>query len=362
MSTSKRNFSIESLERRECLTATVMEIEPNNNQFQGTQFALDPADNTAELIGNSLNDDDKDWFRFTVPSDGFLTAEVSSSNGNFAALEVERLNGTEVMSTDPNDGINTASGAVTAGEELFVRMRSKNDSAAAYSTRLRLGDTDPGGDPTGGGGPTGDPTQFYAEVENNDRKFRATPFDLIQDGVIQLQGTSTNDDDKDFFVFTMPSTGDVSFEVTSPNNEFAQLQIEDRFGNDIIETDPNDGINTGSVTLQGGDTFYLRMRAKDDAPAQYEVNIGLTAPTGTAVGQGTWQNATGFDDGGDSGSNSGPNGVGVSTPATTKVARAETRLSTRVTGESAYEGTVHQERHEATDTVMADLPGLFGSL
>lgn len=367
MSNKKRNFSIESLERRECLTATIMEVEPNDNQFQGTRFSLDPADNAAELIGTSLNDDDKDWFRFTVPTDGFLSAEVSSPNGNFAALEVERLNGSEVMSTDPNDGVNTTSGAVSAGEELFVRMRSKDGSAAEYSTLLTLGDTDPGGGGPGGGGnpggPIGDPTAFYAEVENNDRKFRATPFDLIQDGVIQLQGTSTSDDDKDFFSFTMPADGDVTFEVFSTNNEFAQLQIEDRFGNDIIETDPNDGVNTGSVTLQGGDTFYLRMRAKDAAPAQYEVNIGLTAPTGPAIGEGERPNSSAFDTngGGNAGGNSGPVGSGVFVPNTPMTSICGGRLSARVVAESPYRNSVKEDHHDTTDAVMSELNSLFGS-
>ena len=287
MAIRRSQLFIESLERRECLTATVMEVEPNDDQFQGTPFAMDPADNSAELIGTSVNDDDKDWFRFTVPADGTLTADVASGNGNFAALEVERANGMEVMSTDPNDGINTASAGVSAGEELFVRLRSKTDSAADYNALLTL---DAGGDPPvdpPGVDPPGEPTQFFQEMENNDRKSRANPFALIPDGVIQLQGTSNSDRDRDFFVFTMPTDGDVIFEVNSPNNEFAQLQIEDRFGNDIVETDPNDGINVGSVTLRGGDTFFLRMRAKDSAPAQYEVNLGLTAPTGAVIGEAT---------------------------------------------------------------------------
>ena len=355
MAIGKKTLSIESLERRECLTATVMEVEPNDNQFQGTPFALDPADNSAELIGTSVNDDDKDWFRFTVPADGTLTANVGSGNGNFAALEVERANGMEVMSTDPNDGINTASAGVTAGEELFVRLRSKTNSAANYNALITL---DAGGDPPvdpPGVDPPGQPTQFFQEMENNDRKSRANPFDLIPDGVIQLQGTSASDRDRDFFVFTMPADGDVTFEVLSPNNEFAQLQIEDRFGNDIVESDPNDGVNIGSVTLRGGDTFFLRMRAKDSAPAQYEVNIGLTAPTGAVIGEDTpnfYKTAT--PNSGNSSLLVIPNGDDQGTIAT----------PSQLTAWNANQDEIfsQRDREDATDRVMIDLGTGFGAI
>ena len=109
---------------------------------------------------------------------------------------------------------------------------------------------------------------------------------MISDGVVQLQGTSLSDDDKDFFRFTMPADGDISFEVNSTNGNFAQLQLEDRLGNDIIETEPNDGINSGSVTLRGGDTFYVRLRSKTDGPAEYQVNIGMSAATSTPISAG----------------------------------------------------------------------------
>ena len=355
MGIRKRALSVESLERRELLTTTVFEVEPNNNELQGTPFQLDPADNSAELIGTSVNDDDDDWFRFTVPADGVLNAEVTSPNGNFAELDVERLDGTEILETDPDDGINSACGVVTAGEELFVRFRSDNSMPADYNGMLTL---DPNGTGTGcnngagGPGPVGNPTEFYPEVENNNQKARATPFELIQDGVIQLQGTSQNDRDRDFFVFTMPADGDVTFEVFSPNGEFADLEIEDRFGNEIIETEPDSGINTGSVTLRGGDTFFLRMRADDALAAQYEVNIGLTAPTGAIIGEGQPKFFEQAQGGGHNALHTQPGDVSDSDSI------APLQLKTWSVNNDDIFGT--RDRQDATDVAMADINALFG--
>ena len=93
---------------------------------------------TARLLGTSASHDDKDFFTFTAPRGGTLRATVQTTNGRFAQLEVETAAGVEVLETQPNDGIHSASGALQAGVTYFVRLRAPDTAAAGYVVDLNL--------------------------------------------------------------------------------------------------------------------------------------------------------------------------------------------------------------------------------
>ena len=265
--------AVERLERRDLLTTTVFEVEPNDVRPAATPFEI--SDQGAALAGTSQSDDDKDFYVFTPTQSGTLHIDVSSSNGNFAQLEIENALGDSIFETEPNDGSNAGSVEVSAGERLFVRLRSKTDRPAEYSAQLSL-DADPGTDP---GDPGTDPadadTDIFPEVEANDRQSQANPFALGDNGLATLTGISQSDDDKDFFVFTPTESGTLHINVSSSNGNFAQLEIENAFGDSIFETEPNDGINVGSINLVEGQSLFVRLRSKTSQPAEYSAELSL---------------------------------------------------------------------------------------
>jgi uncharacterized protein YdeI (BOF family) len=262
-----RRLRLEALEDRLLLSANITEVEPNNIKSQATVFTV-PDDGIVQLQGTSLNKDDKDFFRFTAAQAGPVNLAVQAVTGPFAKLEFKDNLGNQLLETQPNDGINGGTVNLVAGRTYFVRLRSPNSSPAGYLVDMTFGGSGGGGG--GGSGPV------FNESEDNNSKSLADAFALNADGVAQLVGTSDNHDDKDFFVFTAQSSGTLNVVVSSTNGSFAQIEIKDRFGNSIFETEPNDGINSGSVQVLEGMTYFVRLRATGDSPAAYDVDLTLS--------------------------------------------------------------------------------------
>ena len=163
----------------------IAERENNNRANRANTFAFD-ADQIAQIQGTSLNRNDKDFFAFTAPTSGALNVSVRSRNGVFAQLEVENQAGISLFETQPKNGVNAGSVAVTAGQTYTVRLRSPVNARAAYSADLLLG-----GSPGTGGGPTNPaPVSVVGESRNDDRIGRANEVSLSDGNVVQLRGAS----------------------------------------------------------------------------------------------------------------------------------------------------------------------------
>jgi Ca2+-binding RTX toxin-like protein len=119
----------------------VSESEPNDTPAAANPFALDSG-NLATLSGTADGKDDRDFFRFTAPSAGALTATLRSTNGTLAKLEIEDASGHEALELQPNDGQTTGTFQLVAGRTYFVRLRSASSSPAAYALDLSLNPTD----------------------------------------------------------------------------------------------------------------------------------------------------------------------------------------------------------------------------
>ncbi|MCA9200595.1 MAG: hypothetical protein KDA87_23810, partial [Planctomycetales bacterium] len=258
----------------------VDEAEPNGDKSQANAIDLG-LDGTIQLRGTSDSSDDRDYFRFTAASSGTLQAEVQTTNGNFAALEVENTQSVNILETEPNDGVNSASGTVVAGQTYFVRLRSPNGSAAGYIANLSLNATNNGGGTnTGGnnnGGSTGGnaPTGTIAESESNDSKSSADAFAVNHANAARLTGTVADRNDEDFFRFTATESGRIRIAVSSPSGNLAKLEVEDQLGNNILETEPNDGVNADSGMVQAGVTYFVRLRTPNDSAAEYAVDVAF---------------------------------------------------------------------------------------
>src|SRR5262249_29505437 len=106
-------------------------------RFSATMITLTPGAETT-VTGTSANHDDKKFFVFTAPASGRLTVTVETTNGVFAQAEVEGPNQVDVLETQPNNGINTATGDIVAGQTYVLRMRAPQDVPAAFVVHLRL--------------------------------------------------------------------------------------------------------------------------------------------------------------------------------------------------------------------------------
>jgi hypothetical protein len=105
----------------------------------------------------------------------------------------------------------------------------------------------------------------------------ATPITLSVGQTATVTGVSQNHDDKKFFSFTPPQSGTLRVVVETTNGTFAQVEIENaRTSVQVFETDPNDGVNTGSVAVTGGTPYLLRVRAPRKDPAQFTVRLTLS--------------------------------------------------------------------------------------
>ena len=247
----------------------------DDNRADATRVQLD-AGGRARLEGTSVNKDDKHFFVFTPATAGTLNVTVQTTNGRFAKLQIENAAGVKVFETEPNDGVNAGSVALQAGVTYFLRLRSPNDAPAAYAVDLTFGggsQTPPPGGGGGGGGGSGAST--VSETEPNDSQSQARFFTFSGAGTARLLGTSASRDDKDFFTFTAPRGGLLRATVQTTNGRFAQLEIETAASVRVLETQPNDGINSASGAIQAGLTYFVRLRAPDSAAAGYVVDLSL---------------------------------------------------------------------------------------
>jgi Ca2+-binding RTX toxin-like protein len=119
--------------------------------------------------------------------------------------------------------------------------------------------------------PTGQ-TVVVNEAENNNRNNRANRIHLFAGNPVELRGTSTSSRDKDFFVFTAQASGSVAVNVQSLTG-LASLEVEDVLSNDIFETEPKDGVNSGSFNVVAGRTYFVRLRSVDNRAAKYRATL-----------------------------------------------------------------------------------------
>jgi hypothetical protein len=116
----------------------------------------------------------------------------------------------------------------------------------------------------------------FGRFENR-RVASATPITAQPGQTTVFSGVSQNHDDRKFFHFTPPASGTLTVVVQSGNGVFAQAEVEDAATSiDVLETEPNDGINSASGQVIGGRTYLLRMRAPDDFAAQFTVRLTLS--------------------------------------------------------------------------------------
>jgi hypothetical protein len=136
-----------------------------------------------------------------------------------------------------------------------------------------------------------------AEIEPNNSESQATSFQFSAAESVVLRGSSSSQNDKDYFAFTANASGPVTVGVNS--NAGAKLEVSTRAGAQLFETEPKDGVNSGTFQTVAGTTYLLRMRSPDKAAATYAVTV-----SGGAAGN------TGGNSGGNTGGSTGSGSTG----------------------------------------------------
>lgn len=264
----RRNWGLETLEPRAMLSATVADVEPNDRTPQ--QFAF-PEDGLVHIVGTAAGRKDKDFFVFTAPSSGLLDVNVAFPNGT-VKLEIETSrSGINVLETEPNDGVNSGSAHLQAGQTYKIRLRSESKSGSpTYDVTLQFNGPTGGGDGGGGGNGT-----TVVESEPNNTQSQANTFAFPDTGAVQLQGTSAGKKDNDFFKFTAVESGTINVTVAATGS-LVQLEVETSASVNVFETEPKDGVNSGSFQVQAGVTYLVRLRSKSDASGAYLTDLIFT--------------------------------------------------------------------------------------
>ena len=260
-------WGLETLEPRVMLSATVADVEPNDRTPQ--QFAV-PEDGLVHIVGTAAGRKDKDFFVFTAPSSGLLDVNVASPNGP-VTLEIETSRGgINVLETEPNDGVNSGSAHLQAGQIYKIRLRSESKSGSpTYDVTLQFNGQ------TGGGGGGGGNGTTVVESEPNNTQSQANTFAFPDTGAVQLQGTSAGKKDNDFFKFSAEQSGTVTVAVAATGS-LVQLEVETSNSINVFETDPKDGVNGGSFQVQAGVKYLVRLRSKSDASGAYLTDLVFT--------------------------------------------------------------------------------------
>ena len=269
-----RSWGLETLESRLLLSATVNDIEPNSRTPQ--QFAV-PEDGLVHILGTANGRNDKDFFRFVAPSSGLLAVTVATPQGGLVQAEIETARSAQVLETEPNDGVNEASVQLEAGQTYIIRLRSKSKTGTpSYDVTLQFDATPGGGGGGGGGGGTGGEPRLVQETESNDSKSSANAFTFPDTNSVQIQGISASKRDSDYFVFTAAASGTIQASL-SASGSIVQLEVETAGGANVFETEPNDGVDSGSFRVQQGVKYYIRLRSKSTVSSTYQVDLVLAA-------------------------------------------------------------------------------------
>ena len=120
-------------------------------------------------------------------------------------------------------------------------------------------------------------TEHFVEFGRFEGREKAiTPIGSIPAGQTSttFTGTSANHDDKKYFSFSVASTRPVRVDLVRVSGDFAKLEIEKQATSvNVLELEPQNGVSSGTVTLTGGTNYLLRVRASNDATAQFRVVV-----------------------------------------------------------------------------------------
>jgi hypothetical protein len=128
------------------------------------------------------------------------------------------------------------------------------------------------------------PSTVVFDAGANNRMGSARTFAFSSDGAAKILGVSESNRDRDFFRFTAPADGVVSFGIVG---RFARMRIQNAFGADMVDAAPGNGLRGGTIGVMAGQTYFVNLQSARDRPAAYNADLMFTSGFGVSVGQWT---------------------------------------------------------------------------
>ena len=164
--------------------STYYEKESNNNRNEANKIEVNQ-----KVIGNVDDDDDEDWYVFTLPEDGVFTIDMEQVTNASSECEVDMYDASLNWQTgcDPSSSFHSKRFNYGKGTTFYIRINCYY-SDGDYTFTINFKET-----------------KGKWEIEDNNSKNRA---DKLSG---KMKGTILGEDDEDWFKYTAPANGYVDF-------------------------------------------------------------------------------------------------------------------------------------------------------
>jgi len=224
---------------------TPSEVEPNNTSFEANDIELNSS------ISGEINniDDNYDFYRFTIPNDGKITFIIVPG----AALDA-------YLDLYDQDGESFLHYSMQAGVGITDTLVYPNLKAGTYYVRV------------GGGGegtytlnnvftPTAIPDGNDAEPNDTPAESVFTDYNIPFTGHLGFLGNGATDL-TDFFSFTIPFDGKMTFTLIPENTLDCNIDLYDQDGASFLASSNQTGVGINDTLIYGNlkaGTYFFRI-------------------------------------------------------------------------------------------------------
>jgi hypothetical protein len=267
---SKRRLLVETLELREVMSATIFESEPNNVKAAADIVRLDPADQSALIQGAISTRTDQDFFRYRPTESGTIRIRIGDDSTLDTKITVEDRLGHKLFEAEPHNGVVNGTFRVVAGIDVLIRVRGQSHTVGNYSIALNghqaalAATVLPAADVS---------VTSFVDVESNDTKATGNVVSVSAD--TQIEGVAHTARDRDFFVLRPTVSGTIQLSQTAFDGSL-RVSIEDQLGNKLLETEPKNGVISGSFRVSAGKSYFMRVRTDSLNAVGYRINVSIS--------------------------------------------------------------------------------------
>lgn len=219
------------------------EVEPNNTYLQANTLGPNSSDSGSLSDGTQSTNDPEDWFKITIPSDGALFFNATTSTGFDLDLYIYDINGSTNIASGSRYGTYeyVYYAALKAGTYYLRVYRYSGSGTYTLNSKFTA-------------------APYTNDTESNDTYQTATTFALNSTtyGHIKYYQNGSTDWD-DWYKFVIPADGSVSFSSESDSAD-VDLYLYDVNGTTSIATGSTYGLKeqVQHTNLMPG-TYYLRI-------------------------------------------------------------------------------------------------------
>jgi hypothetical protein len=211
---------------------TVNETEDNNSR--NTANVIDV--NTT-VVGTIADRDDEDWYKFTLPSDGYFTYDLLSVDGwRDITLYDSSLN---ELSAEGGDSIHSQRFNYAKGTTFYVRIQRHNYDSGDYEFTINH-----------------TPTTNWEIEDNNSRK---TAEKLSK----KMKGTMITSSDEDWYKYTASKSGYVDFKFINEDSAVTDsgwdITVYDKNLTELATWNFKSDDTTGTFTVKAKTVLYIKI-------------------------------------------------------------------------------------------------------